>query len=871
METAVQATGQPKVLRRTDYQPPEWTIPEVKLTFHIIDETRVEVHATLQVERNGDYALLPVLALNCHSSIDVQSVQLDGILIPSSAFERGADTLTLHPSKPFFRLDIAHTLRPKKNESGDGFYCTGSGMVTQCEAHGFQKIIPFIDRPDNLGIYTTTILANKEKHPVILSNGNECARRDLPDGRHTVTFKDPFRKPSYLYALVAGDFDVLEDRYTTKSGREVKISIYTEKEQLHKCRYAMESLKAAMKWDEERWRLECDLDEYKIVAVHDFNMGAMENKGLNVFHTSLTYADPATSTDTNFENVEGVIGHEYFHNYRGNRVTCRDWFQLTLKEGLTVFTDQEFSADMNSRVLQRIDDVRMLRSRQFGEDAGPNAHPIRPDEVKKIDNFYSATVYEKGAEVIRMIHTMIGEEKFRQGLTLYLTRHDGQAVTCDDFLQAMQEVSGLNLNQFKETWYAQKGTPTCRVQQHYDVDARTLTLTIEQILPHAGDRPYHFPFAMGLLGADGRELVNDILHVRERRQSFIFSDIPSLPVVSPLRNFSAPMKLDFDQSKEDLRFLMMHDGDGFNRYEAVQRIAKQELHELIMLHQRGEGFNARASVVDAFGSVVAYANEEPAIAARMLQLPSLDELVQDMEVYDIDAAYEAREFFIKEIAYAYEQQLLYLYYQYHHTGEYKKDAASIAARSIKNRCLGYLMTLDGKYADTALRQFGEANNMTDEYGALILLCDETADIRDGAVGAFYSRWRGDALTFNKWVTAQAFSEHHQQLLPRLEEIEKLPEFNAKTPNCCYALYGTLAANLIEFHKKNGEGYRFIADRIIAIDAYNPQVAARFAREFDDFSKLDGSRHVLMRHELERIRDHAASANVQEVIGKILEL
>jgi aminopeptidase N len=872
-ETTSEVTKQEeqKALHLADYRPPEYFTPDIDLTFNIISETRVEVSARLYVQKNtAEYGseTLPI-RLYCPKETDIRSVQVDGNLLEASNWDHKGDELIIWPVKDAFQLRIATTLNPKENKSGSGLYATGSGMLTQCEAEGFRKITPSVDRPDNMGTYTTTIIADKKKHPILLSNGNLVEQKDLPEGRHCMTYEDPFAKPSYLFALVAGDLDCIEDTFTTMSGRKVKLKVYMEKGDRDLCLHAMESLKKAMKHDEDRWGLEYALDEYKIVATHDFNSGAMENRGLNIFNTSCLYADQETATDADFENVERVVAHEYEHDKTGNDTTCRDWFQLTLKEGLTVFRDQEFSSDMHNRSLTRIDDARLIKIAQFAEDTGGNAHPIRPQEVGTIRNFYTTTVYYKGAEVIRMIHTLIGEEKFKEGLQLYLKRHFGEAVTCEEFVAAMQEVSGTDLTHFKETWYNQKGTPVCKVEQEYKESTQTYTLTIEQDLPYDTDKPYHFPFSFGLIGPDGQDLKSGVLSIHEKRQSFTFENIPTRPVLSPLRSFSAPMKLHIDQSDAELCHLMAHDSDGYNKFDAAQRIAKKELQSLVARVQAGEEPKINQDVLRVYRSVLANAHIDPGLTARMIASPAMRELVQDMEIYDYEAVHKAREAYIKALAQAHEEELVDLYQKNHDTGPYQKDGESIAKRSLKNAALGVLSRLGDRHIDLIKAQYESANNMTDEEYAFVLLCNADQQYRDPAIKSFYINWKDNKLTFNKWIENQALSDR-EDILEHVKELEKSPEFDPENANCIRALYRYFAANKVHYHAKDGKGYVFLADQVIRVNQFNAEIAAGLVKgAFDELTKMDKERQVLMRAQLERIKENAKSKDVQEVVGRIL--
>jgi len=890
-------------LRLADYTPPVYLTPETHLTFDIRSLSKVQVRVSLAVQHNiesGVSAGSP-LVLNCNEHIQLQSVRIHDAEIE---YTREEETLTIkNVPEGDFTLTIDHTINPESNKSGKGVYVSGGSLVTQCEPHGFQWIAPSIDRPDNMGIFTVTIIADKKRFPVLLSNGNVTPSPVSPvkgsgphgalrppsrEGSHVVTYHDPFRKPTYLFALTAGDLDVIENTYTTTSGKDVKLRIFSEKGEIKQCHHAMESLKKSMQWDEDRFGLECDLHEFKIVVVHDFNSGAMENKGLNIFNSSCAYADPKSATDDDFEYVERVIAHEYFHNWTGDRVTCRDWFQLTLKEGLTVFRDEEFTSDLHSRPLKRIDDARVINIAQFAEDAGPNAHPIRPQEVETIDNFYTATVYNKGAEVIRMMFTMMGKEKFREALSLYLSRHDGEAVTTDEFIDAMQEVSAMDLTQFRNTWYEQKGTPMLKAKGEYNAAKKTYTLHLEQTPAHADQKPFHFPVELGLIGEDGQEIPlqvkgrddddestweKGILHMRKKQQSIVFEHVTSQPTLSLLRNFSAPVKLQLEQSPEELRHLMQYDCNLYNRYAAAQRYGKIILRRLIADQQAKKALWVDLQDLEAYGSILDSVNDDPDFAARMFALPSLREMVQDMDVYDYDNAFVAREFMIQSIAETYEDQLLTIYDKYHSTGEYSLDAKDIAARRIKNVCLAYLSKLPslegGAHVSLLMKQFHEANNMTDQEFAFRLLCDEQGPQRDETIASFYKQWKHHKLVFCKWVEGQALSRR-DDIMERIAEIEKIPEFDNQNPNTIRALYSYFAAaNKLAFHHVSGAGYRFLADHVIRVDGFNPQMAAGLCKRFDEYKKMDAARRALIKTELLRIQKKTSTKNVQEIVRNIL--
>lgn len=849
-----------KTLYLNDYQAPNYLVDEVNLVFEILKEDRVKVTSTLKIEQKGDEK---ILELNCDEKPEIESLKVDGAEVD---YKVADGILSLEPGKESFELEIVSFINPSENKSCMGLYVSNGNFVTQCESQGFRKITPFVDRPDNMSIYTTTIIADSEKYPVMLCNGNLVDSKELDDGRKSVTFHDPFRKPCYLFALVVAHLEVVEDKYVTDSGREVGLGIYVEKGDEGRVGHAMKALKDSMKWDEDVFGLECDLDEFKIVAVNDFNFGAMENKGLNIFNAPYVLADPETATDGNFFSVESVVAHEYFHNWTGNRVTCRDWFQLTLKEGLTVFRDQEFSADMNSRIVCRIGDVRGLRASQFVEDAGPNAHPIRPQSAKAIENFYTSTVYDKGAEVIRMIHTLIGKENFRKGMDLYFERHDGQAVTCDDFVSAMADASNFNLDQFRDTWYNQKGTPTLEVSKEFGDGV--LKLQVRQIPFNKGDKPFLFPLNVGLIGPDGKDIIDETLVVSEEEQTFEFTDLESEPVISLLRNFSAPVRLKFDYSDEDLKFMMMHDSDGFNRYEAANKLLTAELLRLIGALQEGGEVEVDASVVQALENVLKDSDDDPAFAAELLQLPSMSTLVQELEVYDYKAAWDAGEILIAAIAEKFESELLEIYERYNSIKEFKVDSRAMGERSLKNLAMGYLSRLNNKFDQKLQERLDEATNMTDEISALSALMRKD-DLREAAADKFCEKWKKNPLVFNKFLLV-ATRAQRDDLLDYVKELSKLPEFDSKNANNISYLYTYgFCGNLVKFFSGKAEHYKFIVDKILEVDAFNPNAAARMVKVFQNLKKLRPVDQELIRPELQRILDADCSNNVSEIAEKIL--
>jgi aminopeptidase N len=723
---------------------------------------------------------------------------------------------------------------------------------------------------------------------VLLSNGNPVAEGRLEDGRHWVQWEDPYRKPSYLFALVAGDLAVQEDHFDTRSGREVVLRIYVESHNIDKCEHAMRSLKRAMQWDEEVFGLEYDLDIYMIVAVDDFNMGAMENKGLNVFNSKFILARPETATDDDFVNIEAVIAHEYFHNWTGNRVTCRDWFQLSLKEGLTVFRDQEFTADMTSRPVKRINDVRMLRTHQFAEDASPMAHPVRPQSYIEINNFYTVTVYEKGAEVVRLYHTLLGIEGFRAGMDLYFERHDGQAVTTDDFCAAMADANEVDLSQFKR-WYDQAGTPVLKVRDEWDAESGRYRLILKQSCPETPQQkeklPFMIPIRLGLLGADGRALPlqladesepagdERVLVMSEAEQVFEFEGLDQRPLPSLLRGFSAPVKLEYAYSRDQLAFLMAHDDDAFNRWDAGQKLAMDIILELIDSWQSGEKLVLDPALVEAYSRVLDDAQADPAFVAEALSLPGEAYIAEQMQVVDVDGIHAVRRFIRQQLAQQLGERFL-LTWRELKGGEqaFTLDAEAMGGRRLKNLCLSYLVSLEhDEMIDRAVAQFDSATNMTDSMGALLALNHSKHEARAQCLQAFHDRWQGDSLVMDKWFSLQAMSQR-DDTLTRVLELMKHPLFSMKNPNKVRALVGAFAqGNPTGFHQKNGEGYRFVADRVIELDAMNPQVAARLVKSLGRWKRYDSERQGMMQTELQRIMAHKGlSQDVYEIVAKSLE-
>jgi len=882
-------TEQPKMIYLKDYQAPDYLIDETHLTFELHDDHSL-VHAQLVMRRNPARGPgLPPLVLD-GQMLELLTLKLDDIELDAGQYQLTDDHLTLQPTAERFTVDSSVRIHPETNTALEGLYTSSGMFCTQCEAEGFRKITYYLDRPDVMSRFTTTLSAEQHRYPVLLSNGNPIASGPDGDGRHWATWEDPFMKPAYLFALVAGDLWCVEDVFTTGSGREVALRIYVEPENIDKCQHAMDSLKKSMRWDEEVYGREYDLDIFMIVAVNDFNMGAMENKGLNIFNSSCVLARAETATDAAHQRVEAVVAHEYFHNWTGNRVTCRDWFQLSLKEGFTVFRDAEFSADMNSRTVKRVEDVAFLRTHQFAEDAGPMAHAVRPDGFIEISNFYTLTVYEKGSEVVRMIRTLLGEEGFRKGSDLYFERHDGQAVTCDDFVKAMEDANGADLTQFKR-WYSQAGTPRLAIREAYDEAAGTYSLSFSQSCPPTPDKveklPFVIPVEMGLLDAAGADIplrlageeaaggTTRVLAVTEAEQTFTFVDIAHKPLPSLLRGFSAPVKSSFPYDRDQLMFLMQHDSDGFNRWDAGQQLAVQVLQEMIEQHRQGAPLVMDPRLVKALGSLLADESLDQAMVAEMLSLPGEAYLTEISSVADVDAIHAAREFARRQIA---EQLFDALWARYQanratsRTRAYVAAAEHFARRSLQNIALSYLM-LSGKPAvlEAALEQFDASDNMTERLTALAVLINSPFEAEKAkALASFAEHFKDNPLVMDQWFSVQAASGLPGGL-ERVKALMQHPAFTLKNPNKVRALIGAFAGqNLVNFHAIDGSGYRFLADLVIELNGFNPQIASRQLAPLTRWRKYDDTRQALMKGELERIRASGQlSSDVYEVVSKSL--
>ena len=886
----------PEPIRLEDYRPPDWLVDRVELDF-ALGETATEVTARLEVRRNPSAGGGGRPLVLDGQELELLGLEVDGLPLGANRYAQDDDHLIIHELPDACTVLTRVRIHPDHNTALEGLYVSNGVFCTQCEPEGFRKITYFPDRPDVMARYRVRIEGDRERHPVLLANGNPIEAGALAGGRHFALWEDPFPKPSYLFALVAGRLAKLEDHFTTRSGRRVTLQIYTEPQEIDKCAHAMASLKKAMRWDEERFRLEYDLDQFMIVAVSDFNFGAMENKGLNIFNTKYVLAKPASATDADYLGIESVIAHEYFHNWTGDRVTCRDWFQLSLKEGLTVFRDQEFTSDLHSRPVKRIADVRRLRATQFLEDAGPLAHPVRPESYVEINNFYTTTVYEKGAEVIRMLHTLIGEAAFQEGMRRYFERHDGQAVTCEDFVAAMADASGRDLEQFRR-WYAQAGTPRLEVKGAYDAGAKTYTLTVRQSTPptpgQAAKQPLVIPLALGLLDRGGRELplqlagegapagqlagegapagTSRVLELKEAEQRFVFRNLPEAPVPSLLRGFSAPVVLESDADHARLRFLMAHDPDPFARWESGQAYALQLMLGLVEQQRRGRPLALDDGLVQAFRATLADRQLDPAFVAQALSLPSETYVGQQMAEIDVDGVHGVREFLRRALGRGVHGDWLDTYRALQSDEPYRFEAAEVGRRALGNLALGYLMAAaseDGQRL--CLAQFRDADNMTDRIAALDLLAESDLAQRPQALADFYARWRDDALVVDKWFALQAMAQRPDAV----EVVTGLlghEAFTLKNPNRVRALIGAFAAgNPTGFHRADGSGYALVADHVLELDPRNPQVASRLAKAFDRWRRYDAGRQARMQTQLERIlAAPKLSRDVYEIASKSLQ-
>ncbi|TAM52457.1 MAG: aminopeptidase N [Paraburkholderia sp.] len=895
-------TANPAVIRRADYAAPAFLVDSVALEFDLVPE-RTLVKSTMRLRRNPDAAPGAPLEL-MGEALEFIAAAIDGNALSGGAVRAHEHGLTIENTPDAFELTIESACNPAENTTLSGLYVSSGNFFTQCEAEGFRRITYFLDRPDVMATYTVTLRADKTAYPVLLSNGNLVEEGELADGRHFAKWEDPFKKPSYLFALVAGKLVALEERIRTGSGKEKLLQVWVEPQDLDKTRHAMDSLIHSIRWDEARFGLELDLDRFMIVAVSDFNMGAMENKGLNIFNTKYVLANQETATDTDFANVEAVVGHEYFHNWTGNRVTCRDWFQLSLKEGLTVFRDQEFSADMQggatdetARAVKRIEDVRVLRQMQFAEDAGPMAHPVRPESYVEINNFYTMTVYEKGAEVVRMYQTLFGREGFRRGMDLYFKRHDGQAVTCDDFRHAMADANGRDLAQF-ERWYSQAGTPRVSVRAAYDATAGRYSVTLAQSYGEAAPAaretqtgPLLIPFAIGLIGRNGKDMAlrlegeaaasgrTRILELTEQEQTFTFVDVTEAPLPSLARNFSAPVVVEYDYTNDDLAFLLAHDSDPFNRWEAGQRLATRELLTLAGRAAAGQPLALDDSTIAAFARVLSDESLSPAFRELAMMLPSEGYLAEQMEQADPAAVHAARQFARKRLATALQSEWLAIYQRHTTPGAYEPTPQAAGHRALKNLALAYLAELDDPAEAIALAgaQYDGADNMTDRAVALAVLLSASAtsageSAAERALDDFYGRFEKEPLVIDKWFALQATQRGSakRRVIDIVRKLMAHPAFTLRNPNRARSLiFSFCAANPAQFHAADGSGYAFWAEQVIALDALNPQVAARLARSLELWRRYTPALRERMRATLEQVATQVKSRDVKEIVEKAL--
>ncbi|MBW3697004.1 aminopeptidase N [Vibrio sp. T187] len=845
----------PQAKYRKDYQSPSHTISDIDLTFDLYDNASI-ITAVSNVNQLKDSSTLV---------LDGEGLKLVSVSVNGEAwgqYEQSETQLTLNSLPEKFELTIITEVDPEGNSALEGLYKSGGAFCTQCEAEGFRRITYYMDRPDVLAKFTTTVIADKAAYPFLLSNGNRMESGDLESGRHWVKWQDPHPKPAYLFALVAGDFDVLRDEYTTQSGRKVDLEIFVDKGNLDRANHAMVSLINSMKWDEERFDLEYDLDIYMIVAVDFFNMGAMENKGLNIFNSKFVLANDQTATDTDYLGIEAVIGHEYFHNWTGNRVTCRDWFQLSLKEGLTVFRDQEFSSDLGSRAVNRINNVRIIRGPQFAEDASPMSHPIRPEKVIEMNNFYTLTVYEKGSEVIRMMHTLLGEDGFQKGMKLYFERHDGTAATCEDFVAAMEDASGADLKQFR-LWYSQSGTPTVSVTSEYNSEAKTYSLTVNQKTEPTHEQQekqaLHIPFDIELYKANGEvvelqcngQVVNNVLNVTKQEQTFVFENVSEQPIPSLLREFSAPVKLIYDYSDEELIFLMVNARNDFARWDAGQMLMAKYIRSNIENVQQGKAFDLSDDVIDAFRGVLLSDSLEPAFIAEMLALPNANEVAGWFAQVDVDAISSVLKQMKVALATALVDELGAVYHS-HEQAEYTVEHDAIGKRTLRKICLSYLAFTElGN--DLVIAQYESANNMTDTISAMTAANSAQLACREALMSDYSDKWKHDGLVMDKWFALQG-SNPDANVLDVIKTSMDHPAFSLKNPNRTRNLIGSfLTQNPVQFHDKSGKGYAFAGEILRELNSSNPQVASRLIDPLLKYRLYDEERQALMRKELEALK------------------
>ena len=874
--------AQPKNIYLKDYQSPLFLIDQTHLRFDLFEDY-TQVDSRLVMRRNrqqhpDDNSPLVLVG----QQLELLAIKVDGQLLLAGDYSLEGDNLTIFKVSRDFELEISCRIEPQNNTALEGLYKSSGMFCTQCEAEGFRRITYYLDRPDVMSIFTTEVIADKSQYPILLSNGNAVAKAELEAGRHSITWHDPHKKPCYLFALVAGDLMVKEGRFTTMNGRDVELKIFVEPQNIDKTDYAMDALKRSMKWDEEKYGREYDLDIFMIVAVDDFNMGAMENKGLNIFNSSCVLANPQTATDAAYQRIEAIVAHEYFHNWSGNRVTCRDWFQLSLKEGFTVYRDAQFSSDMNSKTVKRIEDAAIMRTVQFAEDAGPMAHPVQPDSFIEISNFYTVTIYEKGAEIVGMIHTLMGNEGFRKGSDLYFDRHDGQAVTINEFVSAMEDANSTSLTQFKR-WYKSAGTPVVDVVSHYDEQAQTYRLDFKQ----SNAEPFLIPIELGLIAQDGTQIsasLSDrsenkadcfdgkVFQLTETQQSLIFKGIDQEPVPSLLRNFSAPIKLNYAYSRDQLLFLMQFDNDGFNRWDAGQSLALDVIFEVMQQQQDNESVVVDQRLIAAYQGLLQQDALDYAMLAKMLLLPSVSYIAETQSKIDIHAINNARSQVQEILADALADDLLNLYNKLNTQPQYLPEPEQMAQRGLKNAALAYLLkSTDAQYCQIAEQQFKHNDNMTDSMAALSSLVNSKYLTQaNGALQAFYLQWSAEPLVVNQWLAVQAGSAEYGNI-DNINKLLKHEAFDVKNPNKVRSVIGAFAGqSLINFHAVDGSGYQLLADQIILLNALNPQIASRLVAPLSKWRRYVDHQGQQMKKQLQRIMaQEDLSKDVYEVVSKSL--
>lgn len=852
----------PKAIYLKDYKPSDFFIETVDLEFDIFEDFTLVKNISKFIAKNA----VNQLQLT-GEELELQSIFLNAE-VPQYTVDEKFLTISQVPQE--FILETVVKIYPAKNKQLMGLYKSDNIFCTQNEPEGFRRITYHLDRPDVMSVFSCTIIADKEKYPILLSNGNPINSGPKEQDRHFVTWSDPFKKPCYLFALVAGNLVMTEDFFVTCSGKKVPLRIFTDTGtgNEHRVGHAMESLKKAMKWDEERFGREYDLDIFMIVAVDAFNAGAMENKGLNIFNSAAILCDPQTATDADYQYIERVVAHEYFHNWTGDRITCRDWFQLTLKEGLTVFRDAEFSMDSGDPSVTRIEDAADIREYQFAEDAGPMAHPIKPSQFIEIENFYTATVYEKGSEVIRMLQTMYGKENFRKAMDLYFETFDGQAVTTEDFIWSFEKALGVDLTQFKNSWYAQAGTPLVTITDEYNAETKEYTLHLSQSCPHPKKEkfvPYYFPLSLGLLDVSGKELKTQVHIVENTEETMVFRNILSKPIPSLLRNFSAPVKLEYKYSLEENLLLFAYDSDDFNRYEAGQRILRKIITDIAFENTK----QIPLAIKEAFRAVLNDESLSEAFRAQVLSFPGLFTLVEPLEIYEYTKMYAAKKMVLKEIADYLHEDLLLQYSK--RTGKpYSKSDIAMGERALKNLCLSYLAHSSFDATEMLQTQFDTADNMTDSIRSLALLSKNGGEQAQKALHSFYDKWKENPLVMNKWFAIQSSSER-EDILAVVKNLENHPYFDKTNPNKIRSLFGVFGRNYPFFHAEDGSGYEYIAEKIMEIDAFNQKAASSLAQAFRQYAKLDTARKAKMKTALEKIqKKENISPALFEVVGAILK-